>query len=393
MKLFLCFCLSLIHCLDAYKIVTLPKPDEEISLKVYFSTKVVSHFHTVTSTVTKTNFATCYAAEPGIVDCQNKRDNEESEPKVELNGEAASWESIISPSRTERVARQLEEEEIVEIVEASENVQVIQPDLGEPAAVVYPTIVHQSREDEFVLDEQKLEVPAFEDEEIEARTDKAEVRHHKHDEDEHDEDEHEDGEHKEDEHKEDEYDEDEHKEDEHEEDEHEQDEHEQDEHEQDEHEQVSDDNSDSELEDENQVLDDEPEPEVSDESNTLEPETYTYEPETYTFEPKTYNEEPEDTTVIEDFEEANPARESSDGPIIELESSWEEKEVVIKQNVNTKCMEMKNNNLFMNVMSTIISTITEYEYTTVSGLNSVLFKSEGGCLPSDVNEMFSSSCV
>jgi len=383
MKLIVFFCILLIHCLDAYKIVTLPKPDEEISLKVYFSTKVVSHFHTVTSTVTKTDFATCYAAEPGIVDCQNKRDNEESEPKVELNGEATSWESMISPSRTERVARQLEEKEIVEIIEASENVQVIQPDLGEPAAVVYPTIVHESREDEFILDEQKLEVPAFEDEEIEARTDKAEVRHHKDEEEEHEEDEHE----------EDEHEDDEHKGDEHKEDEHEEDEHEEDEHEEDEHEQVSDDNSDSELEDENQVLDDEPEPEVSDESNTLEPETYTYEPETYTFEPKTYNEEPEDTTVIKDFEEANPARESSDGPIIELESSWEEKEVVIKQNVNTKCMEMKNNNLFMNVMSTIISTITEYEYTTVSGLNSVLFKSEGGCLPSDVNEMFSSSCV
>merc|ERR1712179_543509 len=256
--------------------------DEEVSLKVYFSTKLVSHFHTVTSTVTKTNFATCYAAEPGIVDCQNKRDNEESEPKVELNGEAASWESIISPSRTERVARQLEEEEIVEIVEASENDQVIQPDLGEPAAVVYPTIVHQSREDEFILDEQKLEVPAFEDEEIEARTDKAEVRHHEHEEDEHEEDKHEEDEHEKDENKDDE-----HKEDEHEEDEHKEDEHEQDEHEEDEHEQVSDDNSDSELEDENQVLDDEPEPEVSDESNTLEPETYTYEPESYTFEPKT----------------------------------------------------------------------------------------------------------
>ena len=77
----------------------------------------------------------------------------------------------------------------MEIVEASENVQVIQPDLGEPAAVVYPTIVHESKEDEFILDEQKLEVPAFEDEEIEARTDKAEVRHHKHEEDEHDDDE------------------------------------------------------------------------------------------------------------------------------------------------------------------------------------------------------------
>ena len=51
------------------------------------------------------------------------------------------------------------------------------------------------------------------------------------------------------------------------------------------------------------------------------------------------------------------------------------------------------NDLFINVMSTILWTMTETETVTVNGLNSVLFKSEGGCLPSDVTEMFSSSCV
>ena len=102
--------------------------------------------------------------------------------------------------------------------------------------------------------------------------------------------------------------------------------------------------------------------------------------------------EPEMTTIIDEFEEeANPARENLDAPIL-LDSSWEEREVVIEQSINTECMDMKND-LFINVMSTIISTMTEYETTTVNGLNSVLFKSEGGCLPSNVNEMFSSSCV
>jgi hypothetical protein len=391
MKFTLCLFLTLVHCLNAYRIVTLPKPDEEVKLKVYFSTKVVSQVHTVTSTVTQTAYATCYAAEPGIADCQNRRDTEESEPNVELNGEPTTWDSIISPSRTARVARQiLPPDEIVEIVEPSENVQVIQPDLGEPAAVVYPTIVHQSREDEFILAEQKLEVPEIEpfEDEIEAITDKAEVRHHEHEiedddeDDEHDEHEHQDIEHEENEHEEDEHEEDEHEEDEHERDEHKEDEHGEDEHkedahEEDEHEHVSDDNSDSKFEDENQ-------------DEVVEPEVYSAE-ETTTFEPDFY----EITTMIEEsiMEEANPARENPDGPVVELESSWEEKEVVIKQNVNNGCMEMKNNNLFMNVMSTLISTLTEYEYTTVSGLNSVLFKSEGGCLPILQTLHFSSSCV
>jgi len=280
----------------------------------------------------------------------------------------------------------------VEIVEPSENVQVIQPDLGEPAAVVYPTIVHQSREDEFILAEQKLEVPEIEpfEDEVEARTDKAEVRHHEHEiedddeDDEYEQDEHEEDEHEEDEHEEDEHEEDEHEEDEHDEDEQKEDEHKENEHEEDEHEHVSDDNSDSKFEDENQ--DEVVEPEVvEDETTTFEPDFY----EITTMVEESIMEE----SKVEMYEEANPARENPDGPVVELESSWEEKEVVIKQNVNTECMEMKNNNLFMNVMSTLISTMTEYEYTTVSGLNSVLFKSEGGCLPSNVNEMFSSSCV
>ena len=45
------------------------------------------------------------------------------------------------------------------------------------------------------------------------------------------------------------------------------------------------------------------------------------------------------TTMMEEdyeLEEANPARENLDGPI--LESSWEEKEVVITNSINTKCM-------------------------------------------------------
>jgi len=409
MKLALCLCLSLIHCLNAYRIVTLPKPDEEVSLKVYFSTKVVSRTHTVTSTVTQTAFATCYSAEPNIVDCQNKRDNEDTEPKVELNGEPTSWESIITPSKTARESRQLEVEEVVEIVEPSDNAQVIQPDIGEPASVVYPTIVHQSREDEFIPDEQNLEVPESEpiedEEDVEGRTSKPVPKFKHVEEDEHEENELEKDEHDEDE-DEDEDDEDEHEEDEHDEDENKEDEHEEDdvhpegEPEDDEH----NGNSDSEFEDENK--DDEPvpesylveEPEPETYTDLPEPEVYTNEPESFTFEPKTYNEETEDTTMVEeikmeDFEDANPARDNPDGPEIELESSWEEKEVVIKQSVDTKCMEMKNNNLFMNVMSTLITTITQYETATVNGLNSVLFKSEGGCLPSDVDVMFSSSCV
>ena len=45
------------------------------------------------------------------------------------------------------------------------------------------------------------------------------------------------------------------------------------------------------------------------------------------------------TTMMEEdyeLEEANPARENLDGPI--LESSWEEKDVVITNSINTKCM-------------------------------------------------------
>lgn len=48
------------------------------------------------------------------------------------------------------------------------------------------------------------------------------------------------------------------------------------------------------------------------------------------------------TTMMEEnyeLEEANPARENLDGPI--LESSWEEKEVVITNSIDTKCMVRK----------------------------------------------------
>ena len=98
---------------QAYKIVTLPSSErnnqDEISLKVFFSTKTVSEKRTVTTTITQSVFPTCYATEPGIVPCQRKRDfgdsNEEEptdeshEPKVFLNGVQTAWDTFITPSR------------------------------------------------------------------------------------------------------------------------------------------------------------------------------------------------------------------------------------------------------------------------------------------------------
>ena len=72
-------------------------------------------------------------------------------------------------------------EEVVEIIEASENVQVIQPD--EVAAVVYASVVHKSKEDEPILVEQVIEelneVEPFEDE-LESRTEIPEVKTYAH---------------------------------------------------------------------------------------------------------------------------------------------------------------------------------------------------------------------
>ena len=109
MKLALCLLFTVFQCQHSYKIVTLPKADEEHhSMKVFFSTKMVDVTHKVTTTVTQTAYETCYAAEPGISECKNSRDNEESEPKVELNGVATSLQSvIISPSKTARVSFKL----------------------------------------------------------------------------------------------------------------------------------------------------------------------------------------------------------------------------------------------------------------------------------------------
>ena len=216
-----------------------------------------------------------------------------------------------------KVTRQAEEE--VEEVYPSENIQVIQPDMGEIAAVVYPTVVKASKENEI-----EPEVAEIETEVNEIEPQVPEVR-------------------QEEEHV---------------------------------------DNSDSHF---NEVDD------TADESAdaTAEMTTLSAVDEEMT------TELPEETTINDQiFEEsANPAkRENENAPIL-LESSWEEKDVVIKQKNNHKnCMEM-NNDLFINVMSTIFTTLTEFEYSTVQGLNSVVFKSEGGCLPTNVNELFTSSCV
>ena len=72
-------------------------------------------------------------------------------------------------------------EEVVEIIEASENVQVIQPD--EVAAVVYASVVHKSKEEEPILVEQVIEelneVEPFEDE-LESRTEIPELKTYTH---------------------------------------------------------------------------------------------------------------------------------------------------------------------------------------------------------------------
>ena len=72
-------------------------------------------------------------------------------------------------------------EEVVEIIEASENVQVIQPD--EVAAVVYASVVHKSKEEEPILVEQVIEelneVEPFEDE-LESKTEIPKVKTYTH---------------------------------------------------------------------------------------------------------------------------------------------------------------------------------------------------------------------
>merc|ERR1711997_644661 len=335
MKLALFIILSVLHCQNnAYKIVTLPKADEEHhSMKVFFSTKMVDVTHKVTTTVTQTAYETCYAAEPGISECKNSRDNEDSEPKVELNGVATSLQSVISPSKTARAERQLDLEdleEVVEIIEASENVQVIQPD--EVAAVVYASVVHKSKEEEPILVEQVIEelneVEPFEDE-LESRTEIPEVKTYTHEQGNLLNAEADDTEGEVD----------------------------------NTDELVRENSFDLNFEDETQgEMATTEVSEVKHYAHELDDETTTSDPEMA-----------EMTTMMEEnyeLEEANPARENLDGPI--LESSWEEKEVVITNSINTKCMDMKND-LFINVMSTILWTMTETKTVTVNGLNSVLF--------------------
>ena len=143
MKVLILFAiLSLVNLNQAFKIVPNPRHHEEgdiTAMKIYFSTQIVQETRTVMSTITETDFNTCYATEAGIgklmhfrylvlvlfhvhkcncmiyilslAGCQKKRDlgdddgNDveeslvESVPKVELNGEHVSWESLISPSR------------------------------------------------------------------------------------------------------------------------------------------------------------------------------------------------------------------------------------------------------------------------------------------------------
>ena len=242
------------------------------------------------------------------------------------------------------MARQVDEE-FVEEVYPSENVQVVQPDQGEVAAVVYAAVVHPEPKEEVIepIPEPIEDTP----EPIEPKEDtiedipepvedileieneiSAETRH-----------EHE-VEH--------------------------------------EHEEV--DNADEHVNDE---MDDQESTEQPEQTTTELPEIDLY------------------TTLPPfDYDSADPARENEEGPVIEetepiLETSknpeWEQKDVVIMHKP-AECMDMKND-LFINIMSTILTTLTQFETETVTSVNTALFKSEGGCLPSDVNQVFTSSCI
>ena len=97
------------------------------------------------------------------------------------------------------------------------------------------------------------------------------------------------------------------------------------------------------------------------------------------------------------FSEADAARENLN---VEgsLEENWELKDVRVKMLARSnqsgdKCLEdSANEGLFFTILSTIYVTITEYATSTVPGSNTVLFKSSGGCLPSNVQELFTASC-
>ena len=70
MKVLILFAtLSLVNFNQAFKIVPNPRHHEEgdiTAMKIYFSTQIVQETRTVMSTITETDFNTCYATEAGI---------------------------------------------------------------------------------------------------------------------------------------------------------------------------------------------------------------------------------------------------------------------------------------------------------------------------------------
>ena len=73
MKVLILFlCLSVVNFNQAFKIVQHPRHHEHeevgdiTAMKIYFSTQIVHETRTVMSTITETDFNTCYATEAGI---------------------------------------------------------------------------------------------------------------------------------------------------------------------------------------------------------------------------------------------------------------------------------------------------------------------------------------
>ena len=93
--------------------------------------------------------------------------------------------------------------------------------------------------------------------------------------------------------------------------------------------------------------------------------------------------------------EADAARESTEIQD-SLEEQWELKEIALKMNSRSSgntCFDAnQDGGLFFTIFSTIYTTLTEIHTITEDGTDTVIFKSSGGCVPSNVQELFTASC-
>jgi hypothetical protein len=110
----------------------------------------------------------------------------------------------------------------------------------------------------------------------------------------------------------------------------------------------------------------------------------------------------DETTMMTPVDEqVNPAfrhhGDESEAPEVEdsFATNWEQKEIILGlDGKDDNCFDMSDTaQRFITVISRILVTTTRYETVTVKGAeNSLLFKAAGGCLPTNVNDLFTRPC-